>query len=211
MKAGVSELRYIVDSALSAPYRRVTRCEMRCGAAVWLKRIERSDPHLWVVKGLPGQAFDRDRRSHRFLRSCGVPVPAVLLESDSYFVVEDAGHSLSALCGDPLVAKVEKLAACIAAGQALARLHAADLAHGRPAFRDMCWDGRRIRFIDFEYFDPSQAGSIRKARDIGIALLSALSQGGEGLRFARSFLSAYRLARRKRSKPYFAPLWDQTR
>lgn len=157
----------------------------------WLKRVERFAPHLWLVKGKPENAFARDRWAHRFLWNHGVPVPRILSESKDYIAVEDAGPSLNRLCKDGSVAMTQRLRACRAAGQALARLHAGDLAHGRPAFWDMCWDGRQIRFIDFEYFLPKRAGRLRKMRDISIAVLSALFQGTDGPRYAFCLLSAY--------------------
>lgn len=36
------------------------------------------------------------------------------------------------------------------AGRALCRLHRAGLYHGRPALRDMTWDGARMTFLDWE-------------------------------------------------------------
>ena len=92
-----------------------------------------------------------------------MPVPRILAEGSDFIAVEDAGLSLTRFCGDRSRELVSKQTACRAAGRALARLHASGLAHGRPAFRDMCWDGQQIRFIDFEYFKPTKAGRLRKA------------------------------------------------
>nr|AOT82980.1 hypothetical protein [uncultured bacterium] len=186
-----TDMRVAVDDALRASYRRVTRCQSRRGDKFWLKRVERSSPFLWMVKGLPREAFERDRRSHRLLWSWGAPVPAILLEGEDFFAVEDAGASLTRFCKSTFVRAAEKEKACRTAGQALARLHSAGLCHGRPAFRDMCWDGYRIRFIDFEYFVPARAGWLRKARDVCIAVLSAICQGVAGPRYACLLLSAY--------------------
>lgn len=184
----------MADEVLHAPYQRVTLCQTRRGRRFWLKRVERFAPHLWLVKGKPEQAFDRDRRAHRFLWSYGMPVPRIVADGAGFIALEDAGASLTKFCDNTSISQVEKLRACRAAGRALARLHAAGLAHGRPAFRDMCWDGRQIRFIDFEYFVPAKAGWLRKVRDVGIAILSALSQGSSGPRYAHCVLSAYSTA-----------------
>ncbi|MBO9447192.1 hypothetical protein [Ruegeria sp. R14_0] len=186
-----AEIQITMNAALNAPHQRVTLCQTRQGLRFWLKRVERFAPHLWLVKGKPEQAFDRDRQSHRYLWNRGAAVPRILAEGADFIAVEDAGCSLTKLCDDADVATTDKLKAIRAAGHALARLHAMGLAHGRPAFRDMCWDGRQIRFIDFEYFSPSNAGRLRKARDVGIAILSALSQGLEGPRYAQCILSTY--------------------
>ncbi|NOD93265.1 hypothetical protein GS636_10760 [Ruegeria sp. HKCCD4884] len=200
-----TDVHLAVRNALRAPYQRVALCQTPQGNRFWLKRIERFAPHLWLVKGKPEQAFDRDRSSHRFLWNYGAPVPRIVAEGKGYFAVQDAGASLTKVCADKSVTRTEKLRACRAAGQALARLHAMDLTHGRPAFRDMCWDGRQIRFIDFEYFTPTKAGRLRKARDLCIATLSSLAQGGMGLYYAYSVLSAYVAARGRKPKALPVP------
>ncbi|WP_298852565.1 hypothetical protein [uncultured Ruegeria sp.] len=126
-----------------------------------------------------------------------MPVPRIVAEDDGFMAVEDAGVSLTKLCGTNFVTTAEKLKACRAARHALARLHSAGFAHGRPALRDMCWDGRQIRFIDFEYFVPAEAGWLRKFRDVGIALLSALCRRGDEVRYAYCILTEYYAARRR--------------
>ncbi len=175
-----SEMRFWAKLALKSPYRRIAPYRTRSGALVWIKRVERFSPLLWLVKGSPRKAFARDQRARDFLWRRGIPVPALVAGDDRFAVLEDAGPSLTEIQKDPVLAAREKARAYLAAGRALARLHAADLAHGRPAFRDMCWDGSQIRFIDFEYFKPSKAGFLRKARDLGVTLLSALAQGAKG-------------------------------
>ncbi len=195
LKGRVTSLANAVDEALLASHQRVALCQTRQGDKFWLKRVERFAPHLWLVKGNPEQAFERDRSSHRNLWNLGAPVPRILAEGCGYIAVEDAGRSLTKFCTERSITVAEKLRACRAAGRALARLHAMGLAHGRPAFRDMCWDGRQLRFIDFEYFVPTKAGRLRKARDLSIAVLSAFSQGVDGPRYAVSLALAYREAR----------------
>ncbi len=205
MAQRVSDLYHTVETALRASYRRVVLCRTAGGDRFWLKRVERFAPHLWLVKGCPQVAFARDRTSHRYLWNKGVPVPRILAEGSDFIAVEDAGFSLTRFCGDRSRELVSKQTACRAAGKALARLHASDLAHGRPAFRDMCWDGQQIRFIDFEYFRPTKAGRLRKARDLSIAVLSALFQGPLGMRYASSLLSGYWAVRGKWAAANAAP------
>ncbi|MBO9433525.1 hypothetical protein J7394_04880 [Ruegeria sp. R13_0] len=201
----VADLYYTIETVLRASYRRVVLCRSASGDRFWLKRVERFAPHLWLVKGCPQAAFARDRTSHRYLWNKGVPVPRILAEGSDFIAVEDAGLSLTRFCGDRSRELVSKQTACRAAGRALARLHALDLAHGRPAFRDMCWDGQQIRFIDFEYFKPTKAGSLRKARDLSIAVLSALFQGQQAMRYASSLLSGYWTVRGKWTVSRTAP------
>lgn len=200
MQNQTTDIRIAVDEVLRAPYQRVIQCQSPNGRRFWLKRVERFAPHLWLVKGKPVHAFERDRRAHRFLWRYGMPVPGILAEGVDFIAVEDAGTSLTKLCASTSVTASEKREACRAAGKALALLHAADTAHGRPAFRDMCWDGGQVRFIDFECFVNAKAGPLRKARDVGIAVLSAFSQGADGPRYAFYILSAYRAAQSEQPK-----------
>ncbi len=194
------EKRLLVEKVRRASFRRITRHRTLHRGIVWVKRVERFSPFLWLVKGSPKKAFARDRRAREFLWRRGVPVPAVVVEGNDFIALEDAGPSLTKVHKDPRLKASDKAVAYRAAGRALARLHGKDLAHGRPAFRDMCWDGRQIRFIDFEYFSPTRAGLFRKTRDLAVTVTSALAQGASGPWYAYLVLRGYLAAPRGRAK-----------
>jgi len=132
------------------------------GRRYWIKRPEVLSLRWRLQKGNPARAFARERRVHRDLLELGAPVPPILAESDSYIVLADSGPSLEVLLADADPA--ERLRAFHAAGVALARLHGAGLAHGRPLPRDLCWDGAQITFLDFE--GGTRAGAASQRRQV---------------------------------------------
>ena len=148
------------------------------GRRYWIKRPEVLSLRWRLQKGNPLRAFARERRIHRDLLARGAPVPPILAEDDSYIVLPDSGPSLEALLAD--APPDERLRAFRAAGVALAGLHAAGLAHGRPLPRDLCWDGTQITFLDFEGASRTHSASERRQiLDLVLALhgVYALSPG----------------------------------
>ncbi len=130
------------------------------GRRYWIKRPEVLSLRWRLQKGDPARSFERERRIHRDLLARGAPVPPILAEADSYIVLPDSGPTLEALLAD--APPDERLRAFRAAGAALAGLHAARLAHGRPLPRDLCWDGERITFLDFEGASRATGASPRR-------------------------------------------------
>jgi tRNA A-37 threonylcarbamoyl transferase component Bud32 len=109
----------------------------------------------------------------REFKAKGFHVPDVLGVYDNILVMTDAGPQLRAFLDQTL--ESEKRAFILKkAVQALAALHNAGLAHGRPYMRDMTWDGRHIGFLDLEE-DPVLVMPIMsaQARDVWIFLSAA--------------------------------------
>lgn len=94
---------------------------------------------------------------------------------------------------------------------ALAGLHAAGLAHGRPRLRDICWTGTEICFLDLEAGAQLNAPRWRQALDVllmvhsifhnapplgqhVLALLQAYDQAGQSEVTALAKRMARRLA-----------------
>lgn len=130
------------------------------GRRYWIKRPEVLSLRWRLQKGDPARSFARERRIHRDLLARGAPVPQIIAEADTYIVLPDSGPTL-----ESLLAKAppeERLRAFHAAGVALAGLHGAGLAHGRPLPRDLCWDGTQITFLDFEGASRADAASQRR-------------------------------------------------
>ncbi|MCC5971890.1 MAG: hypothetical protein JJU15_18270 [Pararhodobacter sp.] len=134
------------------------------GQRYWIKRPEVLSLRWRLQKGNPARLFARERRIHRALMARGAPVPPILAEGEGYLVLPDSGPSLEATLTD--AAPDERLRACRAAGAALAGLHALGLAHGRPHPRDLCWDGARIVFLDFERGSSANASERRQIWDL---------------------------------------------
>ncbi|MFA5592396.1 MAG: hypothetical protein WC989_03685 [Micavibrio sp.] len=102
----------------------------------------------------------------------GLRVPAIRGLYDDMMVMDDSGQSLNALLDS--AAEDERKQFLFQAASALAAIHHAGFAHGRPYLRDMTWDGETVGFLDLEE-DPAQVMPLSdaKARDVWIFLASA--------------------------------------
>jgi tRNA A-37 threonylcarbamoyl transferase component Bud32 len=103
----------------------------------------------------------------------GLPVAPVVAEGPDFLVVPDLGPTLDRM----LLHRTPGLeSAFAAAGGALARLHRAGYAHGRPALRDICWDGHEARLIDLENFDAGHSAPWRRAMDVVVLAQTHFTQ-----------------------------------
>ncbi|MFT4151933.1 MAG: lipopolysaccharide kinase InaA family protein [Paracoccaceae bacterium] len=159
-------LAHAVDDALHASPRRVQRLTAG-GRVFWLKRPERLSLWWRLQKGDPQRTFRAEREALHELADRGLPVADLVAEDADFIVTADAGESLREVLRDQAVPPAGRLAAFRAAGRSLAVLHRAALRHGRPSIRDICWDGRMARFIDFEKF---RRGPVSR-RGMGLDLL----------------------------------------
>ncbi|MGY6548353.1 MAG: lipopolysaccharide kinase InaA family protein [Roseinatronobacter sp.] len=147
--------------------------------------------HTWLrrlMKGDPKAAFRRELELLCGFRARGAPVARVLAADDRHAVLADHGTPLSHLLHK---AKADD-ALLRAVGGALAGLHARDLAHGRPSLRDICWDGRRITFLDLEAGARLQARARDKARDLFVLLHSACTTSNGATTASALLLEGYR-------------------
>lgn len=160
-----ASLQDVVDLAHGAQGGRVCAFNLPEGK-VWLKRVERLTARMRLQKGDPRRGFEAERRALHILGDAGLPVVPVLAEGQDWMVLPDAGPTLARCLADPAMAPQARMTAFARAGQALASLHNAGFAHGRPVLRDICWDGSAARFIDLERFRPRRAGRLARAIDI---------------------------------------------
>ncbi len=156
---------------INATQTRTFSCQFE-GRKVWVKRAEFVQPRWsWVGKLLsrfnknplfiPTQAaagpeaiVDEAKRL-RYLSALDVPVPELIAAEDDWLALADAGPSLKSWLLAAATSDSEKKQLLLAAAEALAALHQSGRWHGRPALRDMAWDGKQIRFLDFEE-DPGR-------------------------------------------------------
>ena len=152
-------------------------------------------PHgerLWLKRSDGRSTFGNELRALQILGRAGLPVPDILAEGPDHFVVSDVGPTLALLLGSSGVPFTKRAAACRAAGAAIGRLHAAGFAHGRPAIRDICWDGGDAYFIDLERFSPERTSLRRRALDLLIFTQSCIAQMGSKGPFLDLAIEAYR-------------------
>jgi tRNA A-37 threonylcarbamoyl transferase component Bud32 len=185
------DLEESLQRALAEPPERVRRLDLPDGRRFWLKRVERLSGRLRLQKGDPDRAFAAEREGLRVAASAGLPVAGVAAEGPDWVLMPDVGPILPVVVGDPRRGEAEKLRAFAAAGQALGRLHWAGMAHGRPAVRDVCWDGREARFIDLERFRRAGRSGVWQAADVVMFAQTAFTQWPEDVRWLDAALEAY--------------------
>lgn len=180
-----------LKAALAEPVQRVRRLDLPDGRRFWLKRVERLAGRLRMQKGDPARAFAAEREGLRSLAGAGLPVAGVAAEGPDWVLMPDAGPVLPEVVGDAARSEAEKLAAFAQAGRALGLLHWAGMVHGRPAVRDICWDGTAARFIDLERFRPGRRGGVWQAADVVMFAQTAFTLWPEDPRWLEAALGAY--------------------
>jgi hypothetical protein len=163
-----------VATALAGPYARVMPLALPDGRRVWLKRAERLTGRMRLQKGSGMKGFAREWAGLHLLGRLGHAVAPVLAEGPDWFVTPDLGPTLRHLMWHPSGDGTPIFAA---AGTALARLHLASYRHGRPAIRDICWDGQSVHFIDLERFSDVKSDPRGLAIDLMIFVHSLLADG----------------------------------
>jgi tRNA A-37 threonylcarbamoyl transferase component Bud32 len=163
----------VINSELAAHHARIRPVDYG-GRRYWVKRRERLGLRMRLQKGNAARSFDIEQAALRSLAARSLPVPAVVASGDDWLAIEDAGTSLADILrrkGDP------DLAPFRAGGQALAQLHNDHVSHGRPAIKDILWDGNRITFIDFERYSDAHGTPRWHAIDVIVFVHSLLSIG----------------------------------
>lgn len=185
------ELEADVKAALAEPPIRVRRLDLADGRRFWLKRVERLSGRLRWQKGDPAKAFETERAGLKAFAAKGLPVATVALEGPDWVLMPDAGPVLSALVADADRSDSDKLKAFGRAGRALGLVHRAGLVHGRPAVRDICWDGREARFIDLERFHHGRRGGFWQAADMAMFAQTCFTRWTDDVRWLDAALAAY--------------------
>ncbi len=179
-------------AALAEPETRVRPVDLPDGRRFWLKRVERLAGRMRLQKGDPARSFAAEREGMRDLQAQGLPVAGLAAEGPGWILLPDAGPVLPQVVADAGGDAAGKLRAMAAAGQALAELHWAGMAHGRPAVRDICWDGCAARFIDLERLRRARRGGWWQAVDLLVLAQSAFTRWPEDDRWLAASFAAYR-------------------
>lgn len=186
-----SDLQSHLAAALAEPFRRVRPVVLPDGRRFWLKRVERLSGRLRWQKGDPARAFATERAGLHAMAEAGVPVAGIVAEGPDWLLMPDAGPVLPEVVANPARSADEKLRAFAEAGRALGLVHWAGMAHGRPAVRDICWDGVQARFIDLERFRPARRGGLAQAADVVMFAQTAFTQWPDDPRWLEAALAAY--------------------
>lgn len=141
------------------------RCFDYANQRYWLKQPEQVKGVWRFLKPQPKRAFANELAALQDLMAQNAPVPKVVLAGEDFFVLQDAGKTLSQWAEEESVTAQQKLAILADGAKALADLHRQNLVHGRPALRDMTWEQGRVRFIDFEARSKTTNLMWKKVRD----------------------------------------------
>ncbi|WP_372871635.1 serine/threonine protein phosphatase [Shewanella sp.] len=143
------------------------------GHKYWLKQPERLAGAMKLLKDDPRRALQTEIQVLTGLAGKGAPVPRVMLSGDDFFVVEDAGKTVSSwLHASKSDSSVPFMDVLNDSAKALADLHALGLSHGRPALRDIGWQQGNVKFIDFEAAQQSRPLRYQQQRDLLVYLHS---------------------------------------
>lgn len=110
----------------------------------------------------------------RVLAAAGFPVPSVIACTGQWLVLSDAGEALEARLNATADMDL-RWEMITAAGQLLARLHAANLWHGGAQIRNFSWTGTTPGLLDLEDHDlPGMTLPEKQARDLLLFLYSLM-------------------------------------
>ncbi|UWP88278.1 hypothetical protein [Aliiroseovarius crassostreae] len=180
-----------LDAFLADENARVQRLQ-RGDEVFWAKKCETLSLKWRLQKGDPAAAFKADLMGLRALRDAGISVPDVIAEGEDFLVMRDSGPALSGLLRHQKSTLEDRTRAMKAAGRELALLHSKGLSHGRPAIKDMCWDGHRLTLLDFERFSPRRNTPKGHMQDLIIWTHSCFAFTQKNLPEIDAGLAAYR-------------------
>ena len=131
----------------------------------------------------------------------GIRVPEVFAAGDEWLALADCGDNLIDVLGDADLPVQAAQTILSSAAENLAALHALGIHHGRPALKDMVWDGQEVTLLDFE--DGIIVGLSREKRilrDLLIFMQSIFKEmGNDGPLLAAGAFAVY-----ARIQPHYA-------
>lgn len=189
MVAATANLQDEIARLLAEAPARVRSLTLADGQRFWMKRVEDLPLRMRLQKGDARAAFEAERAGLRLLGDEGLPVAPIALDGPDYIVLPDVGQTLNLVLRQ--APEAERLAAFRAAGQSLARLHRAGFVHGRPAIRDICWDGSEARFIDLERFSVARRGTLHQALDVVMFVQTVMTVSADAVGELDAALESY--------------------
>ena len=182
------------------------------GRRIWVKRAEKVRHEAWLrfsralcvrlglsmmqpgadPNGCKAVRFEAGRM--RRLKKRGVSVPVVCASGADWLAMENAGKNLVDILGDAKTTRQEKENLVCKAAELLAYIHAQGIHHGRPALKDMAYDGEKVVLLYFEDGIMIRVGRRQRLwRDLLLFLQSVVKEGDPKL--AELALLAYRAKR----------------
>ena len=170
---------------------RVERVEVD-GQAYWIKRQEILSWRMRMQKGDATKAFEAERAAYHVLAKAQLPVPGIVVEGARFFVTPDCGRPVSEILRFQELDTDTRLEVFSHVGEALWAFHKAGFSHGRPSLKDMCWDGARVRFIDFERYNAKRNTKKGHAEDLVMCVFNAFYVAGKPCAEIDELIARYR-------------------
>ena len=138
------------------------------GKKIWVKRAEKVRHAFWLrlaraislelslgilqpganPDGRKAIRFERGRLER--LKRRGIYVPTIFAVGDDWSALIDCGDNVADLVRNCDLSFTLKKNILTSAAENLAKLHGLRLHHGRPALKDMAWNGQETALLDFE-------------------------------------------------------------
>jgi len=184
------------------------------GERVWLKQAEKVRNSTWIsfsrwVCGILGmqifqpgstpdgaKALKLETGRLRRMTRLGLPVPKLIGAGPGWLVIADAGRPADKVLTDWELPHGYRLTVLRELARSLACLHKAGFHHGRPALRDMAWNGEKRKVAVFDLEDgilPGLRPEKRKQRDFLLFIQSIYKECEEDREeFATEAMKTYR-------------------
>lgn len=125
------------------------------GLSAWVARLTDNPLFMPTVSKCALSALDYEIKHISRLHKKGASVPVIVAKDHGWFATADHGITLQKLFKRADLPDDNLDNIVVKAGITLAELHHLRDWHGRPALRDMLWDGEKVTLIDFEE-NPAQ-------------------------------------------------------
>ncbi|MCL1126450.1 lipopolysaccharide kinase InaA family protein [Shewanella surugensis] len=142
------------------------------GKLYWLKQAEHHTGLMRLLKPHPLEAIKTEVYILKNMAAKFAPVPKLVLAEEDFFVVEDVGSTVKQWLTEDDISSSSTQQILNDSAAALAHLHTMNLAHGRPALRDISWQDGQVTFIDFEASQYQKDIEYQQVRDILVFLHS---------------------------------------
>jgi tRNA A-37 threonylcarbamoyl transferase component Bud32 len=162
------------------------------GKRYWLKQVEKLIGPMRLLKQNASEALNKEINVLTQLARQGAPVPAIADVGEGYMVIEDAGKTIKDLLVNPQDMNWHFI--LNDAAVALAQLHSMQLAHGRPALRDISWQDGKVKFFDFEAHQQGKSILSQQVRDLLVFIHSLYRYIGPSNELINHAVWAYRTA-----------------
>lgn len=162
------------------------------GKRYWLKQVEHHSGLMRFLKPNPLEAIKTEVLTLKNMAAQLAPVPKLVLAEEDFFVVEDVGSTVKQWLTEDEISPPCMHQILNDSAKALAGLHAMNLAHGRPALRDISWQDGQVSFIDFEASQYKKDIGYQQVRDLLVFIHSLYRYLGPLHEFITPAINSYR-------------------